>query len=150
MDPVVSNMKIEVNDQNTDFITSPCHHVVMLTKERHTEHKRFDRKTYIQVTETRYKWTWLNSSLLVESWESSVVVNIRPLCKWYHTWLCYADWYTRSDTLVDMFFWRRASPLCNEFNTSSQGCIVPWTWISLIQLWSFASNPTVWSELTSK
>ena len=24
--------------------------------------KRVDRKTYIQVTETRYKWTWLNSS----------------------------------------------------------------------------------------
>ena len=37
--------------------------VVMLTKERHGEHKRVDRKNiYIQVTETRYKWTWLNSS----------------------------------------------------------------------------------------
>ena len=31
---------------------------------------------------------------LIESWESSVVVTIRPLCKWYHTWLCHADWCT--------------------------------------------------------
>ena len=44
--------------------------VVMLTKERHWERKKVDRKTHIyiyiymciQVTETRYKWTWLNSS----------------------------------------------------------------------------------------
>ena len=56
--------------------------VVMLTKERHEEHKRFDRKKiYIQVTETRYKWTWLKSNSFVESRESSVVVTICPLCK---------------------------------------------------------------------
>ena len=31
--------------------------IVMLTKERYRENKRVNRKTYIQVTETRYKWT---------------------------------------------------------------------------------------------
>ena len=53
-----------------------------------------EKNIYIQVTETRYKWTWLNSGYLVESWESSVVVTICPLCKWYNTWLCYANWCT--------------------------------------------------------
>ena len=38
-------------------------YVVMLTKEKLGEHKGFDGKDInIQVTETRYKWTWLNSS----------------------------------------------------------------------------------------
>ena len=50
--------------------------VVMLAKERHGEHKKVDRKTYIQVTETRYKWTGLESSYLIGSWESSRVATI--------------------------------------------------------------------------
>ena len=44
----------------------------MLAKERHKEHKKVDSKTYIQVTETRYKWTWfkiVNSKLRVQ-WDS--------------------------------------------------------------------------------
>ena len=58
---------------------------------------------YIQVTETRYKRTWLNSSELIGSWEFSGVVTIHPLRKWYHTWLCHADWWTLSDALVDVY-----------------------------------------------
>ena len=37
--------------------------VGMLTKEKRGEHKKgWSKNIYIQVTETRYKWTWLNSS----------------------------------------------------------------------------------------
>ena len=58
----------------------------MLAKERHGNTKRVAwKKKYIQVTETRYKWTWSNS----RSWESTRVVSIRPQRKWYHP--CHAD-----------------------------------------------------------
>ena len=39
-----------------------CVCVVMLAKKDTGTHKKVDRKTYIQVTETRYKWTGLDSS----------------------------------------------------------------------------------------
>ena len=78
--------------------------VVMLAKERHGELKKVDRKTYIQVTETRYKWTWLNSCLLIGSWESSGVASIHPLCKWYHTWLCHVGLVSSSDTLLTCIY----------------------------------------------
>ena len=52
-------------------------YVEMLAKERHGEHKKLERKNiYIQVTETRYKWTGLDSSSLIGSWESSRVATI--------------------------------------------------------------------------
>ena len=87
-------------------------YVVMLAKERHEEHKKVDRKTYIQVIETRYKWTWLNRSSLIGSWESSVVVTIRPLRKWYHTWLCHMGLVSS----IDIYLWRRVNLLCREYN----------------------------------
>ena len=37
-------------------------YVMMLAKERHREHQKVERKTYIQVTKTKYKWTGLDSS----------------------------------------------------------------------------------------
>ena len=59
--------------------------------------KGWEKNIYIQVTETRYKWTWLNSSYLIESWESSRVAAIRPLRR-YHTWLCHVGLVSSSDT----------------------------------------------------
>ena len=55
---------------------------------------------------------------MIGSWESSGVVTVCPLHKWYHTWLCLADWWTPSETLVDVLFWRRASPLWSEYNNN--------------------------------
>ena len=63
-------------------------------KTRRTQKGLIEKHIYIQVTETRYKWTWLNSSQLIGTLESSGVVTIRPLRKWYHMWLYHVDWWT--------------------------------------------------------
>ena len=56
---------------------------------------------------------------MIGSWESSGVVTIHPLHKWYHMGLCHTDWWTPSDALVDVYLWRRASPLCSEYNSKA-------------------------------
>ena len=80
-----------------------------------------------------------------------MVVTIRPLHKWYHTWLCHTDWCTLSDTLIDMYLWRRVSPLCRKYKTircyhsGSKWTWEQWQWRVTphspnLQIWSL----TIW------
>ena len=90
--------------------------VVMLAKERHGKHKKVDRKTYFQVTETRYKWTWLNSKLVNRKmrvqWGSDYLSTMQVVS--YMIVSCGSGqllWCS-----VDVYLWRRVSPLCREYN----------------------------------
>ena len=91
-------------------------YVVMLTKERHGECKKVDRKNIYSSNGNKIQVNLVKQ--LIGSWESSGVVTIRPLCRWYHTWLCHADLVNSCLTVsLTCIYGGRVSPLCREYNT---------------------------------